>query len=86
MWVGRNEKSNRKLTFQKARGRDFWMHLRDLPGAHLIIPMRGDSTPDRDLLLAAAQIALLEGKLEPGTGAETCCGQLTPVSGFRSGP
>ncbi|MBA2322060.1 MAG: NFACT family protein, partial [Deltaproteobacteria bacterium] len=33
--VGKHAAGNRRLTFQKARGNDWWMHLRDAAGAHL---------------------------------------------------
>ncbi len=61
--VGRNESANRKLTFQIAKGRDYWMHVRGQPGAHLLLPMKEGQTPTLEHLLAAAQIALLQGKL-----------------------
>ena len=81
--VGRNEKSNRTLTFNKARGNDFWMHLRDRPGSHLVIPMKRDKTPPKELLLAAAQICLLQAKIPEGASADV---QYTRVKHVRSIP
>lgn len=81
--VGRNERSNRALTFQRAHGRDFWMHLRDRPGAHLVLPMKPGQTPSGPLLLAAAQIALLTAKIAEGSAADV---QYTRVKHVRSIP
>ncbi len=80
--VGRNEKGNRQLTFQKARGDDFWMHLRGRPGAHIVLPSRGHPPP-LDVLLCAAQIALVHGKVPEGTAADV---HYTRVRNIRSIP
>jgi predicted ribosome quality control (RQC) complex YloA/Tae2 family protein len=82
--VGRNAAANRRLTFQVARGTDWWMHVRDRPGAHLVLPMGArDRTPPLELLLAAAQIALTHAKLPAGTAAEV---QYTRVRDVRAVP
>jgi predicted ribosome quality control (RQC) complex YloA/Tae2 family protein len=81
--VGRNARSNRILTFQKARGRDFWMHIRERPGAHVVIPLREGKTPPRELLLAAAQIVLAKSKVLDGDAAEV---QYTRVKNVKSIP
>jgi len=68
--VGRNAAGNRKLTFQVAKGSDWWMHLRERPGAHLVLPMKRDQTPSLAHLLAAAQIALVHGKIAEGESVD----------------
>jgi len=82
--VGRNAAANRRLTFQVARGTDWWMHVRDRPGAHVVLPMEArDRTPPLALLLAAAQIALAHAKLPIGEAAEV---QYTRVRDVRAVP
>ncbi len=81
--VGRNAKSNRRLTFQVARGSDWWLHLRERPGAHVVLPMKRDASPDLDLLLAAAQIVLVHAKLATGASADV---QYTRVKDVRPVP
>lgn len=83
VWVGRNATSNRRLTFNKAKGHHWWMHLRERPGAHLVLPVERGQTPSLDLLLAAGQIALVHGKLRDGSSAEV---QYTRVRDVRSIP
>ncbi|MEO0604751.1 MAG: NFACT family protein, partial [Myxococcota bacterium] len=68
--VGRNAIGNRRLTFQVAKGSDWWMHLRERPGAHLVLPMKRDQTPTLSHLLAAAQIALVHAKIAEGESVD----------------
>jgi len=58
IWVGRSAQDNDQLTFRLARGNDFWCHVRGRPGAHVLIPVRGSSPPDLEVLLDAACLAL----------------------------
>lgn len=81
--VGRNAGSNRKLTFQTAKGYDWWMHLRERPGAHLVLPTPKDQSPPLAHLLAAAQIALHTARVEPHEVMDL---QYTRVRDVRSVP
>lgn len=81
--VGRNEAGNRRLTFQYARGDDFWMHVRGRPGSHVVIPAGRDRPPPLPLLLAAAQIALVAARIPPGASADV---QYTRARNVRSIP
>ena len=58
--VGRDARGNRQLTFQRARGHDYWLHLRGRPGAHVLIPMLRHQSPPLELLVAAALIVLVQ--------------------------
>jgi hypothetical protein len=81
--AGRNAKSNRKLTFQVSRGSDWWLHLRERPGSHVVIPTARDQAPDLSLLLAAAQIVLVSAKVQPGVSMDV---QYTRVKDVRPVP
>ncbi len=81
--VGRDSRGNRRLTFQVARGHDTWMHLRDGPGAHLIIPASRGHSPPLDTLLVAAQIALRVARIPEGITTEV---RYTQVRHVRSIP
>jgi predicted ribosome quality control (RQC) complex YloA/Tae2 family protein len=81
--VGRDARANRRLSFQIARGTDWWMHLRGKAGAHLVLPMDRGRTPPLELLLAAAQIALVHGGMSVGERAEV---QYTRARDVRSIP
>lgn len=57
--VGRTAKDNDTLSLRIARGRDLWMHARDVPGSHVIIWREGrdDVIPERTLREAAVLAA-----------------------------
>jgi predicted ribosome quality control (RQC) complex YloA/Tae2 family protein len=56
--IGKNSRDNDELTFQIARPEDFWFHVADYSGSHVVV-----RNPDRDkdlaesVLLKAAQLA-----------------------------
>ncbi len=56
IWVGRGAKSNDTLTFQFADGDDCWLHTRDVPGAHVVVPLHR-RTLSEEVLLDAATLA-----------------------------
>jgi hypothetical protein len=56
--VGRNATANHSLTFNRARGRDLWFHLRDGPGSHVVLPLEKGESASAELLLAGACLAL----------------------------
>jgi predicted ribosome quality control (RQC) complex YloA/Tae2 family protein len=84
--AGRDAESNRKLTFQRARGNDFWMHLRERPGAHLVIPADKDHPPPLPVLLAAAQIALVLANVAEGASAELQYTRVKYVKAIKGSP
>ncbi len=84
--VGRDAKGNRQLTFQRARGHDFWLHIRGRPGAHIVVPVTKDHPPPLELLLAAAQIALVHAKLPDGTKADVLYTRAKNVRSIPGAP
>lgn len=79
--VGKNAAGNRRLTFQRARGDDIWLHLRGRPGAHVLVPINKGKSAPLELLLAAAQIVLLTAKIAEGTACDV---QYTKARNVRS--
>jgi len=52
--VGKGDRENDQLTFKIARGNDTWLHVRDLPGPHVVLqPAAKGPLPERALLDAA---------------------------------
>lgn len=84
--VGRHARGNRRLTFQRARGDDFWLHLRGRPGAHLLVPMQSGKTADLDTLLAAAQIALVHARVPEGMQADVQYTRARHVRSIKGAP
>jgi predicted ribosome quality control (RQC) complex YloA/Tae2 family protein len=56
IWVGRNSRQNEMVTFDKGSSEDFWLHARDVPGAHVIVKFDGRQIPDA-VVERAAEIA-----------------------------
>lgn len=57
--VGRGSRANDDLTFRHASPDDIWLHVRQSPGAHVILRWgRSDNPPRRDLTEAAVLAAL----------------------------
>jgi predicted ribosome quality control (RQC) complex YloA/Tae2 family protein len=54
--VGRGADRNDELTFKVARGTDLWLHTRDVPGSHVIVPLQGKPV-DGETLIDAATLA-----------------------------
>jgi hypothetical protein len=56
--VGRSGAHNDELSFHVARPHDLWLHVRNRPGAHVVVPLdRGTSCP-ADVLIEAAHLAV----------------------------
>jgi predicted ribosome quality control (RQC) complex YloA/Tae2 family protein len=37
MWVGKSAKDNHQLTFRYAKGSDYWLHVQDSSGSHVLV-------------------------------------------------
>lgn len=81
VWIGRSAQGNRALVFRHARGRDLWIHLRERPSAHAVVPAvfaRSSAVVD-----AAVQLLLRATRAEPGDLLEV---QLARVADVRPKP
>lgn len=54
--VGRNSRQNDEVTFQRAKGDDWWFHARGVPGAHVIVRAQGQPLSP-DTIRCAAELA-----------------------------
>lgn len=64
MYVGKNNLQNDELTFQFARGNDWWFHAKGAPGSHVIVQTGGDELPDRTFEEAARLAAYYSSNRE----------------------
>ena len=63
--VGRSGRSNEELTFGMAGPDDLWFHTVDLPGAHVVLRLKGtEYTPDAQDMEEAAAIAAYFSKAQ----------------------
>ncbi|MDE0140695.1 MAG: NFACT RNA binding domain-containing protein [Caldilineaceae bacterium] len=60
--VGRNARQNELVTFNAAGRDDLWLHVRDGPGAHVVIRCGGQPVPELTLNVAARLAAWHSGQ------------------------
>lgn len=57
--VGKNNRQNDWLTLKKGRPQDLWLHTKNIPGSHVLIPLNeGEEFPDDTTLEEAAALAI----------------------------
>ena len=57
--VGRNNRQNDKMTWREAKPSDMWLHVKQIPGSHVIVPLdENEEFPDDATLLDAASLAV----------------------------
>ena len=69
IWVGKNALQNAYLTFTRASAEDLWLHARDVPGAHVIIPT-AEGLPSEEDVFWAASIAAYYSRARHDTSVE----------------
>ena len=52
--VGKNNLQNDRLSFKTANKNEIWLHVKDMPGSHVVIR---DPNPSEETILQAAQLA-----------------------------
>ena len=58
IYVGKSNKDNDKLTISIAKGNDLWLHIRDYPGSHVVVPLKKNDDIDKETIFDAAKLAL----------------------------
>ena len=72
MWAGRGARENHELTFGKARPDDLWFHVRDRPGAHVIlVDNEGRATADDQREAAEVAAFLSDAKDDSAVDVHT---------------
>lgn len=73
--VGRNNGQNDRLTLKTARGRDWWFHVKNAPGSHVVIISEGQQVPDA----TKTQAAMLALQHSSQNGSVKVAVDYTPV-------
>ncbi|MCE2983568.1 MAG: NFACT RNA binding domain-containing protein [Parachlamydia sp.] len=84
--IGKNARGNDELTFRIAKGNDWWLHVRDSPGSHVIIRIGGQEKPPADTLEDALQLALYHSKVKKRKEGEVCVTQRKFVTRLGKEP
>lgn len=80
--VGQNNRQNDYITFKLAARRDTWLHIREVPGSHVILKDAPYPPPDEDLEEAALLAAYYSRARESSAAAV----DYTQVRHVRRGP
>jgi len=54
LYIGKNNLSNEKITFNLASKNDLWFHVQDIPSSHVILSMKNGLIPTHDAIIHAA--------------------------------
>jgi predicted ribosome quality control (RQC) complex YloA/Tae2 family protein len=60
--VGGSDEANELVSLELAEPDDWWFHVDDVPGSHVILRAKDDEEPSRPTLRAAAAIAAYHSK------------------------
>lgn len=69
IWVGKNAESNDQLTLKYSSKDDLWLHVRDVPGSHVVIKHQAGKNFPKDVIERAAELAAYNSKRR----TETLC-------------
>jgi predicted ribosome quality control (RQC) complex YloA/Tae2 family protein len=85
IYVGRSASQNEQVTFKIATGDDVWLHVRGLPGAHVVVKAGGAELPETTLLEAAA-LAAYFSKARDESAVEVDIARRSQVRRMPNGP
>lgn len=80
VWVGKNAGQNAHLTFNRAAPDDLWLHARNIPGAHVILPT-AEGLPSEDDVFWAAGVAAYYSRARNDTAVDV---DVTPKKYVRA--
>jgi predicted ribosome quality control (RQC) complex YloA/Tae2 family protein len=65
--VGKSNRQNDHLTMKMAASEDYWFHVKDIPGSHVILRSQGNQGPSEETLYEAANLAAIYSKASDST-------------------
>jgi predicted ribosome quality control (RQC) complex YloA/Tae2 family protein len=80
IWVGKNATMNDQLTFQYAHGNDYWLHVKDFSGSHVVIHTHAPL--EEATLKLACQLALYHSRARERGEAEVSLTQVKYVKRY----
>jgi predicted ribosome quality control (RQC) complex YloA/Tae2 family protein len=86
--AGRTDADNERLSIKLADPRDWWFHVRGMPGSHVLLKYRPDHAeePGSATLKEAASIAAWHSKARNGGVVPVSCTRACNVSKPRGAP
>lgn len=62
IWVGKNAKANDQLTLKHTFKEDLWLHVKDIPGSHVVVKFQSGNKIPNSVIECAAEIAAYYSK------------------------
>jgi len=78
--AGKTDMDNEHLSLLVADPRDWWFHVRGMPGSHVILKARQGEKPEKDTLKRAAAIAAYHSKARTGGIVAVSCTRARNVT------
>ena len=78
--AGKTDADNDLLSIQYAHPNDWWFHVHGMPGSHVLLRWREEVEPGRDVLQAAAVIAVWHRKARTAGVVAVLCTRAKHVS------
>ena len=72
IYIGKNNRQNEEVTFKIGTGNDLWLHVKNIPGSHVLIKTTL-SQPEPEALDAAIQLAAWFSKARAGSRIPVDC-------------
>ena len=78
--VGRSDAANDRLSLREARPADQWLHIRGMPGSHVVLRVPSGQRPERATLELAAALAAYHSKGRGAGVVSVSCTEARNVS------
>lgn len=83
IFIGRNSTENEKITFEIAKPNDYWFHIKDVPGSHILV--KSDNITD-DIIQYAAKLAVENSKNKISGTVDYCMKKfIKKIPGAKKG-
>ncbi|MCK4643079.1 DUF814 domain-containing protein [bacterium] len=84
-FVGRSDLENDELVKHVGNGNDWWFHIKDYPGSHVVLILGSKQSPDFDLILFGSALALSNSKAAASDSEEVIYTQKKYLRKVRRG-
>lgn len=84
--IGRSDQDNDLLTFHEAFPQDWWLHAKGCPGSHVVLHHSEEDEPGKQILEAAARLALKYSKASSTGKGVVSLARISDLSKAKGSP
>lgn len=78
--AGKTDADNDRLSLKEARPKNWWFHVRGMPGSHVLLRALPDEEPGKEILKTAAAVAAYHSKARKGGVTPVACTRAINVT------